>query len=1250
MKRSYIGILLTAMLIIVSVFGSRATQTFAATSLPCDIYAAGGTPCVAAHSTTRALFAAYSGKLYQIQRASDQATTDIGTLSAGGYANAAAQDSFCSGTSCIITIIYDQTSNHNDLPIEGPGAAGPQNHGANASIMKLTAAGHTVYGMWSDGQTAYRNNAPRGTATGSQPEGTYSVFSGTHYNNQCCFDYGNTETVNADTGNGHMDAIYFGNATWFQPSGPGPAWVGADLENGMFWGGNGCNPNNTGINATFVTAMTKNDGQTTYAIKGGSANSGGLITWYNGSLPTQGGYIPMHKEGGIVLGSGGDNSNGDTGAWLEGAMTSGYPSDATEDAIQANIVSVGYTLVSAPAPTATPPIAPSPTPGTIGGLVKLNAGGPAVGSFQGDADYDLGMVSGTSSNIDTSGVTNPAPMAVYQTERWFGCTMTYTIPGLTAGANYTVRLHFAETFFTATGQRVFNVAINGNQVLTDFDIFQAAGSANKAVVKEFVTTANASGKIAIAFLQGKANNPKVNGIEILQASGPTPTPVTPVPTNTSVPTFVPPTATQGTGGTVVKAINAGGSATGTYVADTNFDVGNQFSDTSTSIDTSADPNPAPQAVYQTVRWNTAFTYTIPGLTASATYTVRLHWAELTWQAAGARKFNVAINGSTVLSAFDVFAAGGYKKAVARSFTTTANASGQIVIAFSQGGADNPFISGIEIVSSGSSTTPTFVPPTVTPNPGQDGQPWNGTPASLPGKVEAENYNTGGEGIAYHDADTNNQGGQYRTTEGVDVETTSDTGGGYNVGWTNAGEWMKYTVNVSTAGAYNIDFRVASPNTGSVFHLEVDGTNVTGTMTVPNTGGWQTYQTITRTGVSLSAGQHVLRFYEESGGFNLNWLSVNSGQSATATPVPTNTSVPPTNTPVPPTATTAPSRTNTPQPTATQGVGTVVKAINAGGSATGSYVADTNFDVGNQYSDTSTSIDMSADPNPAPQGVYQTVRWNTAFTYTIPGLTAGATYTVRLHWAELTWQTAGARKFNVAINGSTVLSAFDVFAAGGYKKAVARSFTATANASGQIVIAFSQGGADNPFISGIEIVSSGSSTTPTFVPPSVTPNPGQDGQPWNGTPASLPGKVEAENYNTGGEGIAYHDNDTNNQGGQYRTSEGVDVETTSDTGGGYNVGWTNAGEWMKYTVNVTTAGAYNLDFRVASPNTGSVFHLEVDGTNVTGTMTVPNTGGWQTFQTVTKTGVSLSAGQHVLRFYEESGGFNLNWLNLSIPAG
>jgi Malectin domain/Pectate lyase superfamily protein len=351
---------------------------------------------------------------------------------------------------------------------------------------------------------------------------------------------------------------------------------------------------------------------------------------------------------------------------------------------------------------------------------------------------------------------------------------------------------------------------------------------------------------------------------------PTPTPPggnTATPTfvtgPTSTPTTIPPTATPipPIGGTLVKDVNAGGSAAGNFAADAYYDTGNAYSDTSSTISTSADSNPAPQAVYQTCRWNSSFTYTIPGLVSGSQYTVLLHWAELTFQSAGARTFNVAINGNQILSNFDVFAAAGYKAGTSRAFTATANGSGQIVIAFSKGTADNPFISGIEIIS---------------------------------------------------------------------------------------------------------------PQSGP-----------------------------------------------------------------TATP------------------------TSTPQP---------VTAINAGGGASGSYVADTDYNQGNQYSDTSTAINTGngLDSNSAPQSVYQTCRWNSSFTYTIPGLTAGATYTVRLHWAELTFQSAGARTFNVAINGSQVLSNFDVFATAGYKVALGKSFTATANSNGQIVIAFTQGTADNPFISGIEI--------------------------------------------------------------------------------------------------------------------------------------------------------------------------------------
>ncbi|MEW2521996.1 arabinofuranosidase catalytic domain-containing protein [Actinacidiphila alni] len=315
----------------------------AAASLPCDIYGAAGTQCVAAHSTVRALYGAYNGPLYQVTRASDGAKTDIGLLAPGGYANAQAQDTFCANTTCRITKVYDQSPHHSDLAISPAGTAGAADRGADASEIAVTAGGHKVYGIWISPGVGYRYvGAAPGVAVNGQPEGVYMVASGTHVGSDCCFDYGNAESTPADTGNGHMDAVSIATTCYFAPcSGSGP-WVEADMENGMFQGDNGSNTANKGNNTPYVTAMLKNDGQTTYAIKGGNSQSGALSTWWNGGLPTRGGYRPMRQEGGIILGTGGDNSNRNMGTFFEGVMVSGYPTDAAENAVQANIVSVGY--------------------------------------------------------------------------------------------------------------------------------------------------------------------------------------------------------------------------------------------------------------------------------------------------------------------------------------------------------------------------------------------------------------------------------------------------------------------------------------------------------------------------------------------------------------------------------------------------------------------------------------------------------------------------------------------------------------------------------------------------------------------------------------------------------------------------------------------------------------------------------------------------------------------------------------------
>ena len=317
---------------------------------PCDIYASGNTPCVAAHSTARALYSAYNGNLYQVRRASDKTTKDIAVLTAGGIANSAAQDTFCSGTTCTISEIYDQSPNGNHLTKSPPG--GWLTNGgleADATKAKITLNGHTVYGVYTTsnfdndvGAVGYRNNTTKGVPTGDQPESMYMVISGKHYNQWCCFDYGNAETNNKDNGNATMECVYFGSSTqWAKGNGTGP-WVMADLENGVFAGAdpNAVIATNTPISATYVTAILKGPSGNRFALKGGDAQSGALATKYDGARPS--GYSPQKKEGAIILGIGGDNSHTGEGTFFEGCMTSGNPSDAIDDAVQANIVAAGY--------------------------------------------------------------------------------------------------------------------------------------------------------------------------------------------------------------------------------------------------------------------------------------------------------------------------------------------------------------------------------------------------------------------------------------------------------------------------------------------------------------------------------------------------------------------------------------------------------------------------------------------------------------------------------------------------------------------------------------------------------------------------------------------------------------------------------------------------------------------------------------------------------------------------------------------
>jgi hypothetical protein len=287
---------------------------------------------------------------------------DIGVLTTGGYVNAAAQDTFCSGTTCTIVQIYDQSGKGNHLTVGPAGGAAGADTASNATAAKIVINNNEAYGVYEAVGNGYRRDNTSGIATGDNPEGMYAVFDGTRYNTGCCYDYGNAETDNNDDGNGTMEAIYFGNSkTWGYGAGNGP-WVMADMENNLMSGVNqGYNANDATVNYSYLTAIVKG-GPNLWAIKTGNAQSGSLTTQYSGVRPNVSGYNPMKKQGAIILGIGGDNSHSAIGTFFEGAMTSGYPSDATENSVQANIVAAGYGSGTTAVPTAVPTLAPTTVP------------------------------------------------------------------------------------------------------------------------------------------------------------------------------------------------------------------------------------------------------------------------------------------------------------------------------------------------------------------------------------------------------------------------------------------------------------------------------------------------------------------------------------------------------------------------------------------------------------------------------------------------------------------------------------------------------------------------------------------------------------------------------------------------------------------------------------------------------------------------------------------------------------------------
>ncbi|MBC7708045.1 carbohydrate-binding protein [Polaromonas sp.] len=191
---------------------------------------------------------------------------------------------------------------------------------------------------------------------------------------------------------------------------------------------------------------------------------------------------------------------------------------------------------------------------------------------------------------------------------------------------------------------------------------------------------------------------------------------------------------------------------------------------------------------------------------------------------------------------------------------------------------------------------------------------------------------------------------------------------------------------------------------------------------------------------------------------------------------------------------------------------------------------------------------------------------------------------------------------------------------------------------------------------LDAANPGGSTSPTPTPtptpsPTPTPTPTPVTQAPYNSAVSLPGRIEAENYDQGGEGVAFHDLDPANNGGLYRT-DAVDVSQSAE--GGFKLGWVQQDEWVEYSVTVPTAGTYQFQARVAAVASGASLHAEVDGVNVTGAVAVPVTGSYDTFTTITKDAVNLTAGPHIVRLYIEkaaASGYlgDINWIAFATPA-
>jgi hypothetical protein len=327
--------------------------------LPCEVLGDAGHECVSAHSTVRVIVKGYTGPLFQVD--SGAGTLDIGNVD--GYADTAAQDEFCAA-SCTISVIYDQSGRGNHLTPAPKGSAKPTpGNPANAGTLPVKINGRSAYGILFRPGQGYRASCnecqhpkpfPNGMPVGDEPETIYMLSSQHDLINGCCFDYGNAETTANNDGNGTMETAYLGlGVIWGSGTGEGP-WVMADMENGLYPGWDAVSDSdrniatNTPLRYDFVNGVVvgdtadKNGGKGRFALYGGDATSPTITQMYDGIRPEKLGYVPMKKQGSVILGIGGDNSNTGGGRFYEGAIALKAATAQVVSELHAAIAAAGY--------------------------------------------------------------------------------------------------------------------------------------------------------------------------------------------------------------------------------------------------------------------------------------------------------------------------------------------------------------------------------------------------------------------------------------------------------------------------------------------------------------------------------------------------------------------------------------------------------------------------------------------------------------------------------------------------------------------------------------------------------------------------------------------------------------------------------------------------------------------------------------------------------------------------------------------